>query len=104
MIVLLHNWKNMDVNEKTLNYLSNLAGLEIDPADHPELINDLNRILSFVDVLKDVDTEGLEPLTFINSESFLRDDIANTALSITDALKNAPLHNGSHFMVSKVIA
>jgi aspartyl-tRNA(Asn)/glutamyl-tRNA(Gln) amidotransferase subunit C len=91
----------MNVDKATLNYLSGLARLEIDDKDADGLIADLNKILSFVEKLKDVNTEGLEPLVFINEGNEGREDIATAELSRADAMKNAP-HHSIYFKVPKV--
>jgi aspartyl-tRNA(Asn)/glutamyl-tRNA(Gln) amidotransferase subunit C len=94
----------MDVTKETLNYLAKIARLELNEEEKEPLLNDLNRILSFVEQLKEVNTDGVEPLVFINNEiPELRPDIIQDGLSVEDALKNAPVKNDSFFLVPKVI-
>ena len=59
----------------------------------------------FVDTLKEVDTEGVKPLTHVNEEvtNILRDDKVGGMLSSKDALKNAQEKDSSYIKVPKVV-
>jgi aspartyl-tRNA(Asn)/glutamyl-tRNA(Gln) amidotransferase subunit C len=54
--------------------------------------------------LKEVDTEGVEPLIYLtNSETVLREDVVVQTISHEDALRNAPKSDSDFFRVPKVI-
>lgn len=57
-----------------------------------------------VDKLRDLDTTGVEPLIYLNeSVEVLRDGDISNQLSRSEALRNAPRHDGQFFRVPKVI-
>ena len=65
---------------------------------------DLGRIIVFCDKLREVNTEGVEPLIYLNNEqNILREDLAEVGMTKNDALKNAPSADSDYFKVPKVI-
>jgi len=94
----------MKIDDVLIDKLSGLAKLEFDPESKKEIINDLNKIIRFVEKLNEMDTEGVEPLTYMTEEvNTLRDDIAKTSITKEDALKNAPKKDSDYFIVPKVL-
>jgi aspartyl-tRNA(Asn)/glutamyl-tRNA(Gln) amidotransferase subunit C len=94
----------MKIDDVLIDKLSGLAKLEFDPEAKKEIINDLNKIIRFVEKLNELDTEGVEPLTYMTEEvNTLRDDIAKTSITKEDALKNAPKKDSDYFIVPKVL-
>jgi aspartyl-tRNA(Asn)/glutamyl-tRNA(Gln) amidotransferase subunit C len=66
--------------------------------------SDLEDILVMCEKLKEVDTEGVEPLIYLtNSETVLREDVVVQTISHEDALRNAPKSDSDFFRVPKVI-
>ena len=66
--------------------------------------SDLKNILGFVDRLSEVDTEGIEPLVYINEEvNVLRADEVSNEVSQENALKNAPQKDSDYFKVPTVL-
>lgn len=51
------------INKKTLEYLANLARIELDPREEEKLLKDLQKILDYFEELKTLDTKNVEPLT-----------------------------------------
>ena len=95
----------MEVSVNLIDKLARLSRLSFANADEKEKIrHDLNKILNFVEQLNEVDTEGVEPLIFINEDTnVLRPDSVVHKISQSDALKNAPHKNEEYFLVPKVI-
>lgn len=94
----------MVVDRQLILKLENLARLELTETERLKLQGSLTDILTMVDKLEELDTEGVEPLVYINDDiNVLREDIVKNQLSQSDALKNAPDHNAVHFKVPKVI-
>jgi aspartyl-tRNA(Asn)/glutamyl-tRNA(Gln) amidotransferase subunit C len=79
--------------------------LEFDDAGSLEMEKDLNNMLSFVEQLKEVDVEGVEPLIFVNESNInqLRKDEVCQITSQAEALMNAPQKDMYYFRVPKVI-
>ncbi len=78
--------------------------LHFDAAEREEIKADLEKMIGFVDKLKELDTTGVEPLLHITTEAnVLRNDSPAYMLTKSEALQNAPLHNNDFFLVPKVI-
>lgn len=52
----------MTVTATHLNHLAELAYLEVNPETTPHLIDDLRSIINFVEQLKQIDTQNIQPL------------------------------------------
>jgi aspartyl-tRNA(Asn)/glutamyl-tRNA(Gln) amidotransferase subunit C len=94
----------MEIDRNLILKLENLTRLELSETERIKLQGSLNDILKMVDKLNEVNTEGVEPLVYVNDEiTSLREDKVNHELTQKDALSNAPNHNGKYFKVPKVI-
>lgn len=94
----------MEVNEALVNKLAHLSRLQFNEAEKKEIGNDLQRMISFVEKLNELNLEGVEPLLHMSSEvNVLRDDEVKGSISREEGLKNAPLHDEQFFKVPKVI-
>lgn len=52
----------MIISKETLKHLEELAKIEIDEKKQEKMINDLGNILGHFEELREVDTEGIEPM------------------------------------------
>lgn len=94
----------MQVDDALIEKLSRLAMLDFDDAEKADIKADLEKMIGFVDKLKELDTTGIEPLLHITGEvNVLREDIPGGMLPKEEALKNAALHDENFFLVPKVI-
>ena len=94
----------MEVNRELVDNLAHLARLHFSDEEKNELEQDLQRMISFVEKLKEVDTTGVEPLQHMGSEiNVFREDEIQGSLRREDALQNAPKTDGVFFKVPKVI-
>ncbi|MCB0488541.1 MAG: Asp-tRNA(Asn)/Glu-tRNA(Gln) amidotransferase subunit GatC [Cyclobacteriaceae bacterium] len=94
----------MKIDRATLEKIAHLARLELDEKEVPKLLEDMSRMISFVEKLKEVDTTGVEPLTTMSHEiNSLREDEVKNQLNTDEVLKNAPDKEGKYFRVPKVI-
>lgn len=94
----------MKVNLETIDKIAHLARLEVQDEDKLGLLNDMNKILTFMDKLNEVDTEGVEPLVYMTDEgNVFREDEVKQEISRAEALQNAPKQDGKFFRVAKVI-
>jgi aspartyl-tRNA(Asn)/glutamyl-tRNA(Gln) amidotransferase subunit C len=94
----------MQVNDALIDKLSRLAMLEFNDAEKEEIKSDLEKMIGFVDKLKELDTTGIEPLLHMSPQvNSLREDIPANMISHDEALQNAPLTDGKYFKVPKVI-
>ena len=94
----------MNVDKETLNKIAHLARLEFDENDTEKMIKDMGNIISFVEKLNEVNTDGIEPLTTMSHEiNSLREDEVKPHISHGNALKNAPKKDSDYFRVPKVL-
>ena len=94
----------MEVNNKLINDLSRLAKLQFDEESAEKMKGDLKKIISFVDKLSEIDTEGVEPLIYLSEDvNVLRTDEISNEVSQEDALKNAPQKDSDYFKVPTVL-
>jgi aspartyl-tRNA(Asn)/glutamyl-tRNA(Gln) amidotransferase subunit C len=94
----------MEVNNKLIEDLSRLAKLKFDEKSAEKMKADLKKIISFVDKLSEIDTEGVEPLIYLSEEvNVLRTDEIANEVSQEDALKNAPQKDSDYFKVPTVL-
>ena len=91
----------MDLDQ--VRWVSHLARLELSEAEVADMARQLGAILEYVDQLKSVNTEGVEPLAHpLAMSNVFRDDEPTKSLSVVDALANAPVRNGDFFGVPAV--
>ncbi len=94
----------MKIDRATIEKIAHLARLEIDEKDIPKMMEDMSKMISFVEKLNEVDTEGIEPLTTMSHEiNALREDVVKDQLSREEVLKNAPKKDNGFFRVPKVL-
>jgi len=94
----------MSTNIETLRQLAHLARLEFDLTKEQEMLHDLNNILNWVDKLRELDTQNVEPLVHISEEmNVMRDDVAQNTVRHEDALRLAPRKDSDYFRVPKVM-
>ena len=94
----------MEINNKLINKLADLAKLKFNNKAKEVIKSDLKKILIFIKKLKEVNTKNVEPLIYLTEEiNILRDDNASNNCKQEDALKNSPLQDSDYFKVSTVL-
>jgi aspartyl-tRNA(Asn)/glutamyl-tRNA(Gln) amidotransferase subunit C len=88
----------------TLRQLAHLSRLELDETKEEQMLGDLNKILNWVDQLRQLDTTDVEPLVHLSHEiNVLRPDEAHNSVSHQEGLRNAPRKDSDYFRVPKVL-
>jgi aspartyl-tRNA(Asn)/glutamyl-tRNA(Gln) amidotransferase subunit C len=94
----------MSTDIQTIRKLAHLARLEFNEEKEQEVLGDLNKILNWVDKLRELDTENIEPLTHMTAEvNVMREDAAKNTITHEEALLNAPKKDSDYFRVPKVL-
>ena len=94
----------MEFDKKSLLKLGKLARISISEDKLNNLCKDLNSILEFVDQLKEIKTDQVDPTSnSLNQKLEVRDDKVDTKNSTEDVLENAPEKEMDFFVVPKVI-
>ena len=70
-----------------------------------ELISeDLSKMVNFINQLKEIDTDGVEPLIHMNEEiNNWREDNLGEVLDQEKALSNSPIKDSTYFKLPKVL-
>lgn len=78
--------------------------LEFSDEERVQIKADLENMIGFVDKLKELKTENVEPLHHMTSQiNIFREDVPGNMLTREDALKNAARHDNKFFKVPRVI-
>jgi aspartyl-tRNA(Asn)/glutamyl-tRNA(Gln) amidotransferase subunit C len=94
----------MKITEETVDRIAELSKLEFNAAEKQVLVGDMNKILTFMEKLNEMDTEGVEPLIYMTDEiNALRKDEVKHDVTHEEALKNAPKKDSDYFRVPKVL-
>lgn len=94
----------MKIDRVLLDKIAHLSRLEFDEKDAEKMMKDMTAIVDWVEKLKEVNTDGVEPLTTMSHEiNVLREDEVQEHLSHERALRNAPKKDSDYFRVPKVL-
>ncbi|MDQ1297514.1 MAG: aspartyl-tRNA(Asn)/glutamyl-tRNA(Gln) amidotransferase subunit [Campylobacterota bacterium] len=93
------------IDENLLQRLEKLSYLQIPQEHREEMIGQLSEIVSFVDNLSELSTEGISPtFTMSDASTRLREDNGSVNRRINDdILNNAPRSKDHFFIVPKII-
>jgi len=94
----------MEVTPQIVENLAHLARLRFNEEEKIAIQVDLQKMIAFVEQLKEVDTTGVEPLLHMSyTVNVLREDIVQGSVTREEALLNAPLPDEFFFKVPTVI-
>lgn len=94
----------MKIDRDMLHKIAHLARIAIKPEEEERLVKEMTSIVSFMEKLNEVNTDGVEPLTTMTQEvNSLREDEVKGHLDHEAALRNAPSYDKDHFRVPKVL-
>jgi aspartyl-tRNA(Asn)/glutamyl-tRNA(Gln) amidotransferase subunit C len=92
----------MKIDDKLLAKLEKLSMIKVENKD--EMINDLNQIVEFVEILQEVNTDNVEAtFNVLNASTPMREDIPVNNDAIKTILEHAPKTEGNYFIVPKII-
>ena len=93
----------MSITKKEIEHIAKLARIELREDELEKFRVDLNKVLGYIEVLKTVNTDGVEPLAQVTGlENVFREDVAERSELTDDILKNTPDHTGRFIKVKKV--
>ena len=95
---------NSKIDLDTLKKLGKLSRIPIDETGSNKLMEDLNKIIGFIEQLNEVDTESVNPLSSVTGHNLqIRKDVVDDGNKNSDVLENAPEKKSGYFVVPKVI-
>jgi aspartyl-tRNA(Asn)/glutamyl-tRNA(Gln) amidotransferase subunit C len=94
----------MKIDKDLVDKIAHLARLEFQDEQKVKIEEDLNRILSFMESLNEVDTSAVAPLVYLSDEvNVFRADVVKQEITHEEGLKNAPKKDSDYFRVPKLI-
>ena len=94
----------MKIDKSTVERVAALARLSFNEEGKEKMQAEMNKIVTFIDKLEELQTDGVEPLIFMTDEvNAFREDVAITSITKEQALKNAPQKDSDYYKVPKVI-
>jgi aspartyl-tRNA(Asn)/glutamyl-tRNA(Gln) amidotransferase subunit C len=94
----------MKIDNNLILKLENLSRLKLSEEERVSMISNLTDMLQLVEKLKELPTDEVEPLIYVNNEvNVWRNDESETFISAELAVKNAPEAQENFFSVPRVI-
>jgi aspartyl-tRNA(Asn)/glutamyl-tRNA(Gln) amidotransferase subunit C len=96
----------MALSLEAVRRIATLARLRLGPEEERAFAGQLSAILDYVEQLKELDVDGVEPMTHAlagGEPVALRPDELRPGLSPEEALANAPAREGTCFKVPRII-
>jgi aspartyl-tRNA(Asn)/glutamyl-tRNA(Gln) amidotransferase subunit C len=92
------------MNIEEVRKVARLARLELSDEDLATMAPQLTAILSYFDLLNQLNTDGVEPLAHpLPVQNVFRPDELRPSLPVDEALANAPARSGDFFAVPAVL-
>ena len=94
----------MKISTDEVEKIAHLARLDVDEEQKKSLAGQLSHILDYMDKLKDVDVQGVQPSSgaaFINN--VLREDVNQDSPGPDVTLANAPERDEDFYLVPRVV-
>lgn len=92
------------ISDETIEYVGILAKLDLSEAEREEAKKDMGRMLDYIDMLNELDTAGVEPMSHIFPiQNVFREDVVTNGNDRDAILSNAPKKADGMFVVPKTI-
>jgi aspartyl-tRNA(Asn)/glutamyl-tRNA(Gln) amidotransferase subunit C len=94
----------MLLTAEKVQWVAHLARLQLTEAELDTMTRQLNVIVDYVDQLKQVNTDSVEPMAHaLAVQNIFREDEPAPSLPVADALANAPQRRGDFYSVPAVL-
>lgn len=94
----------MKISEDTIEYVAALTKLKLEEEQKEKTIEDLNRILTYIDTMNELDTDGIEPMSHaFELKNVFREDVVTNEEDTEALLANAPVKKDGCFVVPKTV-
>jgi aspartyl-tRNA(Asn)/glutamyl-tRNA(Gln) amidotransferase subunit C len=92
----------MDIDD--VRKVARLARLDLSADDLDQMARQLSAIIGYVDQLKELNTDSVEPLAHpLPVQNIFRADELRPSLPVGEALHNAPARSGDFFAVPAIL-
>ena len=94
----------MEITDKLVAYVAELAHLKLDDAQKRQAADDLARMIGYVDKLSELDTDGVEPMSHaFPVTNVFREDEVRESMAREQVLANAPAVKDGCFLGPKTV-
>lgn len=92
------------ISDETIEYVGILSKLELSGGEKEAAKADMEKMLDYIDILNELDTEGIEPMSHaFPVNNVFREDVVTNGNNREKILENAPLRKDDSFEVPKTI-
>lgn len=93
------------LDKETIQQLTRLCRIDCTEEEQESLLNDLRKIIDYIEQLQQIDTEDVPPCNQVleNMSNIMREDIIGEVLNRESFLANAPSHIGGMIRVPPVL-
>ena len=92
------------ISDETIEYVGILAKLELTPQERQKAMDEMEKILTYVEKLNELDTDQAEPLVHILPDvNVFREDEVTNGDGRKDSLANAPKAKEDQYIVPKTV-
>lgn len=94
----------MKITEEMVDYVSVLSRLNLPREEKASMAAELEKIVSYMDVLNTLDTDGVEPMSHVFPvKNVMREDKVLPSQDRAELLENAPGQDQEAFLVPKTV-
>ncbi|WP_346909347.1 Asp-tRNA(Asn)/Glu-tRNA(Gln) amidotransferase subunit GatC [Faecalicatena orotica] len=92
------------ISDETIEYVGILSKLELSGEEKADAKADMEKMLDYIDILNELDTDGIEPMSHVFPvNNVFREDVVTNGDNREKILENAPLRKDDSFEVPKTI-
>ena len=94
----------MKITTELVDYISELSRLELEAGEKQDMTAELERIVAYMDVLNQLDTSGVEPMSHVFPvKNVLREDEVVPSQDRAELLAGSPAPDHEAFLVPKAV-
>lgn len=94
----------MQITPDLIKYLESLARITLSDDEEKKVGNELQDILTYIDMLNELDTEGVEAMSHcFPVTNVMREDVVAESMTANEIVANAPESQDGCFVVPKTV-
>lgn len=94
----------MQITPDLIKYLEKLARITLTEDEEKKVGNELQDILTYIDMLNELDTDGVEAMSHcFPVTNVMREDEVQPSMSADEIVANAPESQDGYFVVPKTV-
>ena len=92
------------ISDETIEYVGILAKLDLSDEEKEAAKKDMGRMLDYIDMLNQLETEGVEPMSHVFPvHNVFREDVVTNGDDRENMLANAPEQRDGAFVVPRTV-